>query len=105
MGIRQDKALKNWNRGQRQSAGTGSLWLLIVLGILSGVLLYWYTVPQKAPSWVRGRLPGMPEYTGPLYRWHDGRGQLQITGKPPRNQPSDIIQYRSDTNVVLPKTP
>lgn len=102
MGIRQEVSRKGWKCRQRQF-GAVPIWLLIVLGILGGVLLYWYTTPQETPSWVRGRLPGMPEYTGPLYRWRDDRGQLQVTSEPPRNRPYDVVQYHSDMNVVPSK--
>ncbi|MCB1770739.1 MAG: DUF4124 domain-containing protein [Candidatus Competibacteraceae bacterium] len=97
--MQQEHSCKNWKRARRQS-GAVPIWLLIVLGILSGVLLYWYATPQETPSWVRDWLPGMPEYTGPLYQWRDDQGQVQITDKPPRGQPYDVIQYRSNTNVM-----
>lgn len=102
MSIRRNHSRKGWKRGQRQS-GAVPMWLLIVLGIMGGVLLYWYTTPQETPSWVRGWLPGVPEYTGPLYRWRDDRGQLQVTDKPPSNRSYEVVQYRSDTNVAPSK--
>lgn len=52
---------------------------------------------------MRGWLPRLPEYTGPLYRWHDAQGRLQLTGQPPRDRPYEIIQYRRDTNTVPSK--
>jgi hypothetical protein len=97
--MQQEHLRKNGKRARRQ-AGAVPMWLLIVLGILGGILLYWYTTPQETPSWVRDWLPGIPEYTGALYQWRDDRGQVQITDKPPRDRPYDIVQYRSNTNVV-----
>jgi hypothetical protein len=45
----------------------------------------------------------MPEYTGPVYRWYDDRGRLQVTDKPPRDRPYETVQYRNDANVMPPK--
>lgn len=100
--MQQEHPIKNGKRARRQS-GSVPIWLLIALGILGGILLYWYTTPQETPAWIRDWLPGMPEYTGPLYQWRDDRGRVQITDKPPRDRPYDVVQYRSDTNVVPPK--
>ncbi|MCP5160022.1 MAG: DUF4124 domain-containing protein [Gammaproteobacteria bacterium] len=86
--------------GAQRQFGVIPMWLLLGLGILGGVLLYWYTTPQETPSWMRDWLPGMPEYTGPLYRWRDGQGQLQVTDRPPQGRPYETIQYRSDANVI-----
>lgn len=87
---------------QRRQAGAVPIWLIIVLGILGGMVLYWYTTPQETPAWIRGWLPGMPEYTGPVYRWYDDRGRLQVTDHPPRDRPYETVQYRSDVNVAPP---
>ena len=76
------------------------MWVLIGLGMLGGLVLYWYTTPQDTPSWVRGWLPGLPEYTGPLYRWHDDQGREQITDKPPRGRLYETVTYRANANVV-----
>ena len=87
----------------RRQRGALPMWLLIVLGgLLGGLVLYWYATPREAPSWVRGWLPGLPEYTGPLYRWRDDRGREQISDQPPKGRPYDTIRYRGDTNVVPP---
>ena len=45
-------------RARRRQAGRVSMGLLLGLGILGGLVLYWYTTPQDAPSWVRNWLPG-----------------------------------------------
>lgn len=87
-------------RARRRQAGRVSMGLLLGLGILGGLVLYWYTTPQDAPSWVRNWLPGLPEYTGPLYRWRDDKGREQITDKPPRNRPYETITYRTNANVM-----
>ncbi len=76
------------------------MWMLIVPGILLGLVLYWYTTPQETPSWVQGRLPGLPEYTGPFYRRHDDQGRMQVTDQPPKNRPYETVHYRNDANVV-----
>ncbi len=96
----------DWRNGSmywRRQAGWVSLWVLIVLGALGGLVLYWYTTPQDAPSWVRSWLPGLPAYTGPLYRWHDDKGQLQVTDKPPKGRPYETVQYRGDAKVGPPR--
>lgn len=73
---------------------------LIALIALGGVGLYWYTTPQETPAWIRAWLPRMPEYTGPVYRWLDDRGRLQVTDQPPGDRLYETVQYRSDANVV-----
>jgi hypothetical protein len=83
-----------------RQVGRAPLWVLIVLGGLGGVILYGYTTPQSVPSWARSWLPGLPEYTGPLYRWVDQRGREQITDKPPKDRPYERMTYRSDTNTL-----
>ena len=89
-------------RLRRRQRGAVPMWLLIVLGVLGGLVLYWYVTPREAPSWVRGWLPGLPEYTGPLYRWHDDQGREQITDKPPKGRLYETLNYRNETNVVPP---
>ena len=97
--MRQDDLRKGriWRRWQ---SGAAPIWLLLVLGALGGVLLYWYTTPQTVPSWARGWLPGLPEYTGPLYRWRDDQGRMQVTDKPPKGRPYEEVRYRADANVT-----
>ncbi|MDZ7621223.1 MAG: DUF4124 domain-containing protein [Candidatus Competibacteraceae bacterium] len=93
------------NRGgyPRRQRGRAPVWLIILLSLLGGVVLYWYTTPRDVPAWVRGWLPGLPEYTGPLYRWRDDQGRIQVTDKPPRDRPYETVQYRGDVNVVPPR--
>ncbi len=86
--------------GPRRQAGRAPAWLLIGLGLLGGLVLYWYTTPQEVPSWARGWLPGLPEYTGPLYRWRDDKGREQITDKPPKGRLYETITYRANANAV-----
>ena len=87
-----------------RQAGRAPAWLLIGLGLLGGLVLYWYTTPQDTPSWARDWLPGLPEYTGPLYRWRDDKGREQITDKPPRGRLYETITYRANANVVPPQS-
>lgn len=88
---------------KEQQVGAVPMWMIIALGVLGGIILYWYTTPQETPVWIRGWLPGLPEYTGPLYCWRDGQGQLPVADKPPRDRPYETVQYRSDANVAPPK--
>jgi hypothetical protein len=97
------KALRNQGGHPRRQRGRAPVWLIIFLSLLGGVVLYWYTTPQETPAWVRGWLPGLPEYTGPLYRWRDDQGRIQVTDKPPRDRPYETVQYRSDVNVMPPR--
>jgi Domain of unknown function (DUF4124) len=89
--------------GVRRQAGKAPIWVMLLLGALGGMVLYWYSSPQAVPSWVRGWLPGLPEYTGPLYRWYDDRGRMQVTDTPPRGRPYETVTYRSDANVTPPR--
>lgn len=86
--------------GVQRLSGKVRIWVLILLGILSGLLMYWYTTPQEVPPWARSWLPGLPEYTRPLYRWRDAQGREQVTDKPPQGRPYETVNYRSDANVV-----
>lgn len=86
-----------------RQTGRAPMWLLIGLGMLGGLVWYWYTTPPSVPSWARGWLPSLPEYTGPLYRWRDEQGREQITDKPPRGRPYETVTYRADTNVLPPE--
>lgn len=81
-------------------AGRAPVWVLIVLGGLGGLFLYGYTTPQSVPAWARSWLPGLPEYTGPLYRWRDHQGREQITDKPPKDRPYERMIYRSNANTL-----
>lgn len=87
----------------RRQAGRAPIWVLLGLGMIVGLVLYWYTTPQEAPSWARGWLPGLPEYTGPLYRWRDDQGREHVTDKPPRGRPYEVVTYRSNANAVPPR--
>lgn len=94
---------RSWPRtalGGRRQRGQVSIFWLLLLGAVGGVLLYWYTTPQDAPSWARSHLPGLPEYTGRLYRWHDDQGREQVTDKPPKGRPFEPVVYPSNVNVV-----
>ncbi len=81
--------------------------LIVFIGLaaVGGLLFYVYTRPQVAPAWARERLPGLPKYTPPLYRWRDEQGRVQVTDQPPQNRPFEEVQYRADANVVSPRSP
>ena len=91
---------------RRHQRGSVALWLFLVLGLLGGVVLYWYLKPQEAPAWVRSWLPGLSSSLGhgtaPLYRWRDAQGREQISDTPPKDRPYETVHYRADTNVVPP---
>ncbi len=88
----------------RQQTGKGAIWLLLTLATLFSLVLYGYTTPQQVPPWAAAWLPGLPEYTGPLYRWHDYQGRVHITDQPPlQGQPYETVRYRNNVNAIPPQ--
>lgn len=95
--MRGDSRMVAGGRWWRQTGAVSMLWL-VLFGLVGGVLLYWYTTPQDAPSWVRDHLPGLT--TGKLYRWYDDQGREQVTDKPPKGRPFEAVVYPTNVNVV-----
>lgn len=86
--------------------GEVPIWVIIGLGLVGGLGLYWYTTPRAAPAWVRGWLP-TAEPSGqnkPLYRWQDAYGREHVTDKPPVGRPYQVVISPLDANV-LPSSP
>lgn len=107
-GRRHRLLLHSTARRNRQT-GEVPIWLIVVLGLFGGVLLYWYTTPNSMPTWLRGWLPSASTTassnsdTKPVYRWEDEAGQTHITSQPPSGQPYEVIRYRTDTNAIQPE--
>lgn len=88
-------------QNHHRQTGKATMWILITLGVLFGIVLYWYTAPQQAPAWARNGLPGLSSgQAGLLYRWRDDQGRLQVTDQPPKNRPYETVRYRRDSNVM-----
>lgn len=87
---------------QRRQSGEVPIWVIIGLGLIGGLGLYWYTTPRAAPAWVRSWLPA-EEPSGqnkPLYRWQDVYGRDHVTDKPPVGRPYQVVISPLDANVV-----
>lgn len=88
----------------KRQAGLSSIWLVVGLGILLGIGLYWYTTPQQVPDWIRDwfSAPAGKESTAskPLYRWQDAQGRQHISDEPPQGRPYETVPQRTDVNVV-----
>ena len=107
-----NRGKNRWQPGfiatRHRQTGEVPIWLVVVLGVLGGLLLYGYTTPKSIPTWLRGWLPGLtstaadstPGSTQTVYRWEDAAGQTQITTHPPSSGPYQILRYRSDVNVL-----
>lgn len=97
--MRQMFSQRDHSRNNHQ-VGAAMIWVILLLGLVGGILVHWYTTPQNAPVWMRGWLPGLPLQTGPLYRWRDAQGRLQISDQPPKDRPYEVVRYRPDANVL-----
>jgi len=86
--------------------GEVPMWVILGLGLIAGVGLYWYTTPRDAPAWARSWLP-TTESAGQnktLYRWQDAYGREHVTDKPPVGRPYQVVISPLDANV-LPSSP
>lgn len=104
---RRYRLLRHSAARRNRQTGEVPIWLIVVLGLFGGVLLYWYTTPNSMPTWLRGWLPSAATTTAgsssdakPVYRWEDEAGQTHITTQPPSGRPYEVIRYRADTNVL-----
>lgn len=75
------------------------IFLIIVLAAAVGAWLYFNPDVQQE------LLKEIPLATEPtttqLYKWRDVNGQWQVSDKPPTGSVEyEVMQYRSDTNVV-----
>ena len=75
--------------------------VIVLLLALSGAGGYLYLNPDVWQPWVKGTPLEPAPTTTRLYKWQDKNGQWQISGEPPTGEiPSEILEYRSDTNIV-----
>lgn len=86
----------------RQS-GRALVWLLALLLLAGGTLVYWRHYPASAPGWVRDMAPALFVTRTTLYRWQDEEGAWHVSDTPPAGRDYEEIEYRSDANTVPPE--
>ncbi len=75
--------------------------VIVLLLALSGAGGYLYLNPDVWQPWVKGTPLEPAPTTTRLYKWQDENGQWQISDEPPTGKiSSEILEYRSDTNIV-----
>lgn len=82
--------------------GRALLWLLLAL--LAGAAAWWYFAPQTMPEAIQRQIPRRLNPNPPLYEWHDEKGRLHVTDKPPENRPYTTLHFNPNVNVI-PSTP
>lgn len=81
------------------ATGRASHFLIILLALAAAVVAWWYLAPQSMPAWLARVVPASSR--GPLlYKWHDDKGRLHVTDKPPADRPYETVRYDPNTNVV-----
>jgi len=74
------------------------LFILCLLAVLAG---YLYLHPDVWQKWVKGTPLEPAPTTTNLYKWQDENGQWQVSDtKPASGTEYEILQYKSDTNVM-----
>lgn len=75
------------------------IFLIIVLAAAVGAWLYFN--PDVQQELLKETPLATEPTTTQLYKWRDANGQWQVSDKPPTgNVEYEVMQYRSDTNVV-----
>ncbi|HEY5703354.1 MAG TPA: hypothetical protein VIV20_07775 [Gammaproteobacteria bacterium] len=75
------------------------IFLIIVLAAAVGAWLYFN--PDVQQELLKETPLATEPTTTHLYKWRDVNGQWQVSDKPPTgNVEYEVMQYRSDTNVV-----
>lgn len=83
--------------------GRALVWLLVLVLIGGGVLVYWRTYPANAPAWLRDMVPALFVTRTTLYRWQDEAGNWHVSDTPPAGRDYEVVEYRSDANTVPPE--
>lgn len=83
--------------------GRALAWLLALLLVVGGLLAWWWLNPASAPYWAKERLPWLFVTETTLYRWQDENGHWHVTDQPPADRPYEVVEYRSDANVLPPE--
>ncbi len=81
-----------------RAEGRVVLWLLVAL--LAAAAAWWYLAPHTVPGFVQRQLPRPLNRNPPLYEWHDGKGRLHVTDKPPRDRPYKTLHFNPNVNVI-----
>ena len=84
----------------RIATGRASIALMIVLGLVAGLGVWWYFAPRSMPDWLARSIPASPSLGPPLYKWRDDKGRLHVTDQPPADRPYETVRYDPKTNVV-----
>lgn len=86
--------------GQR---GRALVWLLVLVLIAGGLLMYWRAYPARAPGWLRDVAPVLFVTRTRLYRWQDEAGDWHVSDTPPEGRDYEVVEYRSDANTLPPE--
>lgn len=78
--------------------GRAVLWLLLALMVAAAA--WWYLAPQTVPEIVKSQLPRSVNPNPPLYEWHDAKGGLHVTDKPPPDRPYKTLHFNPNLNVI-----
>ena len=76
----------------------GALAVLILLA--AGAAWVWRHHPERLPAEWRRQNPHSRDYSPALYRWHDARGDLQITDRPPDGRHYETLRIDPNQNIV-----
>lgn len=87
---------------ERRQRGRVLVWLLVLVLMAGGVLLYWRTYPASAPVWLRDMAPALFVTRTKLYRWQDEAGNWHVSDTPPEGRDYEVVEYRSDANTMPP---
>lgn len=79
------------------------VWLLALVVLAGGVLLYWRQYPASAPGWLRDVAPVLFVKRTTLYRWQDEAGNWHVSDTPPADREYEVVEYRSDANTLPPE--
>ena len=75
--------------------------LVLILLIAASVGGYLYLHPEIVRPLLQGTILEPPPVETKLYKWRDASGQWQVSDTPPSaGIKYEILQYRSDVNVV-----
>lgn len=76
---------------------------IALLGIISVVIILYFTVPEFQNYLQRETGHVLPTSTSQttVYRWQDAQGQWQVSDQPPKpGIPYETIEYPSDANII-----
>lgn len=84
-------------------SGRALVWVLILVLLAGGTLVYWRQYPATAPGWLREMAPELFITRTRLYRWQDETGEWHVSDTPPEGSDYEVVEYRSDANTVPPE--